>query len=229
MMDDTGAPSNGQERTAGANDDFAESRRLLVQILRDEGIDDEEVLKAIATVPRHAFVEPEYVPYAYQNRPLPIGYNQTVSQPYIVALMTQLAQIDETDRVLEVGTGSGYQSAVLGQLAREVYSVERVEALSRRAQQTLQRLGLSNNVRVRPGDGYGGWPEMAPFDAIVVTAAPPQVPTTLVDQLCIGGRLVIPIGTEYQELLVVSKSQSGVEREGVIPVRFVPMVAHTSA
>lgn len=228
-MNDIWSAYSGQDRTVGAKDDFAEVRSLLVETLRGEGIDDEAVLHAIAHVPRHAFLEPEYVPYAYQNRPLPIGHNQTISQPYIVALMTQLAQVDEHDRVLEIGTGSGYQTAVLGQLAGEVYSVERVEALCRQAQQTLARLGLDDNVHVRPGDGYIGWAEMAPFDAIVVTAAPPLVPTTLVDQLRIGGRLVIPIGTEYQELLVVSKTQSGVERESVIPVRFVPMIARSSA
>src|SRR5690242_20590905 len=133
MMNDIWSAYSGQDRTVGAKDDFAEVRSLLVETLRGEGIDDEAVLHAIAHVPRHAFLEPEYVPYAYQNRPLPIGHNQTISQPYIVALMTQLAQVDEHDRVLEIGTGSGYQTAVLGQLAGEVYSVERVEALCRQA------------------------------------------------------------------------------------------------
>jgi len=229
MMDDTGAASSAQNRTAEAKHDFSEAQRLLVRTLRDEGIDDEAVLRTLGSVPRHAFLEPEFVPYAYQNRPLPIGYNQTISQPYIVALMTQLAQADEHDRVLEIGTGSGYQTAVLGQMAGEVYSVERVEALGKRAQRTLTRLGLGDNVHIRVGDGYVGWTEMAPFDAIVVTAAPPQVPTLLVDQLRVGGRLIIPIGAEYQELLVVSKTEAGTETESVIPVRFVPMIAKTPA
>ncbi len=186
---------------------------------------DEEVMAAMAKVPRHEFVPDPLKRFAYLNRPLPIGEDQTISQPYIVALMTDLAEVDKDSVVLEVGTGSGYQAAVLGELARHVYTIEIVAKLGRRAEQTLIRLGY-NNITVRIGDGYHGWPEHAPFDAIVVTAAPEQVPQPLIDQLKPGGRMVIPVGEKYgyQSLQVIEKLlDGGTEKKDVLPVGFVPL------
>jgi protein-L-isoaspartate(D-aspartate) O-methyltransferase len=175
------------------------------------------------TVPRHRFVPEELIGSAHDDRPLPIGRNQTISQPYIVALMTELAGLSPDDRVLEIGTGSGYQAAVLSVLVKKVYTIEILDELSLRAREVLRELGR-DNIEFRVGDGYRGWPEAAPFDAIVVTAAPPRVPQPLVDQLAQGGRLVIPVGTGYQELLVIEKTPEGLVRRRSIPVRFVPMV-----
>jgi protein-L-isoaspartate(D-aspartate) O-methyltransferase len=183
------------------------------------------VRAALARVPRHEFVPPEMREHAYLNRPLPIGSDQTISQPYIVALMTELAAVGPGARVLEVGTGSGYQAAVLAEIVEHVYTVEIIEDLGRRAQQTLRRLGYAN-VTVRIGDGYHGWPEQAPFDAILVTAAPESVPQPLIDQLKPGGRLVIPVGRqgEAQSLQVVTRDASGrVGVRDVLPVGFVPL------
>jgi protein-L-isoaspartate(D-aspartate) O-methyltransferase len=174
-------------------------------------------------VPRHLFVSPEERAHAYEDHPLPIGGSQTISQPYIVALMTELAGGKPGDRVLEIGTGSGYQAAVLAELGAEVYGIEIVEPLATRAGETLRRLGY-DGVQVRHGDGYGGWPEAAPFAAIVVTAAPPEVPPALVEQLAPGGRLVIPVGETEQELRLLVKTPAGLETRLVVPVRFVPMV-----
>ena len=186
-------------------------------------IQDAEVLSAMRAVPRHRFV-PEHVrAWAYADGPLPIGEGQTISQPYIVALMTELAQVQRGENVLEIGTGSGYQAAVLAQLTDRVFSIEILEPLARQAEQTLRSLGLTM-VRIRVGDGYLGWPEEAPFDAIIVTAAPPRIPQPLVKQLAIGGRLVAPVGEGYQELVVVTKTSEGLQQETIIPVRFVPMV-----
>ncbi len=185
---------------------------------------DSQVMRAIRTVPRHEFVPEEYRQYAYLNRPLPIGEDQTISQPYIVALMTDLAELNEHSTVLEIGTGSGYQAAVLAEIVAHVYTIEIIEALGRRAEQTLERLGYEN-VSVRVGDGYKGWPEHAPFDAIIVTAAPETVPEPLKEQLAIGGRLVIPVGPQYgeQSLQVLVKQASGeLTTSDVLPVRFVP-------
>lgn len=181
--------------------------------------------KALRTVPRHAFVPSDLAGDAYANRPLPIGHGQTISQPYIVALMTELASPTPQARVLEVGTGSGYQAAVLAQCVARVHSIEIVRPLGEAARETLEKLGY-RNVEVRIGDGYKGWPDAAPFDAIVVTAAPDHVPQPLVDQLAPGGRMVIPVGSRYgvQELLVIGKEADGraVTRR-TIPVRFVPL------
>ena len=186
-------------------------------------IQDAEVLSAMRAVPRHRFV-PEHIRiWAYADGPLPIGEGQTISQPYIVALMTELAQVQRGENVLEIGTGSGYQAAVLAQLTDRVFSIEILEPLARQAEQTLRSLGLTM-VRIRVGDGYLGWPEEAPFDAIIVTAAPPRIPQPLVKQLAIGGRLVAPVGEGYQELVVVTKTSEGLQQETIIPVRFVPMV-----
>ncbi len=161
-------------------------------------------------------------PYAYDDRPLPIGWDQTISQPYIVAYMTEALEIDSRAKVLEIGTGSGYQAAVLGEVAKEVFSIEIVPELAARARDTLARLGYTN-VHVRSGDGYLGWPEHAPFNGIVVTAAPDHIPKPLVDQLAIGGRLVIPVGRVVQDMTIVTRSADGVLTEKTIPVRFVPM------
>jgi protein-L-isoaspartate(D-aspartate) O-methyltransferase len=186
----------------------------------------ERVLKAMTVVPRHRFVPAREETYAYDNRPLPIGHGQTISQPFIVALMTDLLEVKEGDRILEIGTGCGYQAAVLAELAREVYSIEIVEPLGKDAAARLAELGY-RNVRTRIGDGYLGWPEEAPFDGIIVTAGAPSVPPTLIDQLKPGGRLVIPVGSQLtaQDLLVIEKRADGtISRRSVLPVRFVPLV-----
>ena len=187
---------------------------------------DEKVMQAMAVVPRHEFVPPPLREFAYLNNPLPIGAGQTISQPYIVALMTHLMNVDKDAIVLEVGTGSGYQAAILAPLARHVYTIEIIETLGRRAENTLARLGF-DNVTVRIGDGYIGWEEHAPFDAIIVTAAPEEVPQPLIDQLKPGARLVIPVGPQhgYQSLQVLEKQQSGeVKVTDILPVGFVPLV-----
>jgi protein-L-isoaspartate(D-aspartate) O-methyltransferase len=187
---------------------------------------DARVMAAMAAVPRHEFIADETMHrFAYENRPLPIGNGQTISQPYIVALMTDLAGIDENSVVLEVGTGSGYQAAILAELARHVYTIEIVEPLGKQAAATLQQLGY-DNVTVKIGDGYNGWPEHAPFDAILVTAAPEEIPEPLVDQLSPGGRMVIPVGAQYevQSLQLIEKDQSGrILKRDILPVGFVPL------
>ncbi len=187
------------------------------------GVRDSRVLEAVRKVPRHLFVLPEYLSLAYADEPLPIGHGQTISQPYVVAFMTEALEVKPHDKVLEIGTGSGYQAAVLAQVAREVYSIEIIEALGKEAAERLERLGYSN-VRVRVADGYRGWPEAAPFDAIVVTAAPDHVPPALVEQLREGGRLVLPLGRYEQDLVRIRRTPHGVEKETLLAVRFVPMV-----
>jgi len=186
-------------------------------------ITNARVLAAMDCVPRHEFVPEQDRRRAYDDGPLPIGYAQTISQPYIVAFMTQQLELQPTDRVLEVGTGSGYQTAVLAELVREVYTIEIVVPLARRAEGDLNRLGYTN-VHVRVGDGYQGWPETAPFDAIIVTCAPESVPQPLVHQLKDGGRMIIPVGhMGNQELVQLRKEGGKLERRAVLPVRFVPM------
>lgn len=185
---------------------------------------DPRVLDALRRVPRHEFVPSRLSPMAYSNQPLPIGHGQTISQPFVVALMTDLLELKSTDRVLEIGTGSGYQAAVLSLLATEVFSVEIVAELARSAAQTLSRLGYAN-VTTRAADGYQGWPEHAPFDAILVTAAPDHVPPALVAQLKPGGRMVIPVGERFQELMLIVKAEDGeTTSTSIIPVRFVPLI-----
>ena len=186
---------------------------------------DARVLAALARVPREEFVPPNAKPYAYVNVPLPIGYEQTISQPFIVAAMTDLLRTKPDDVVLEIGTGSGYQAAILSLLVRQVYSIEVIEALAAEAKERLARLGY-HNVEVRQGDGYGGWPEHAPFDGIIVTAAAPRVPPPLVEQLRNGGRLVIPVdGWGGQDLLVIEKDPTGAtSTRNVLPVAFVPLI-----
>jgi len=189
-------------------------------------IADPRVLRAMEAVPRHAFVPEELRDRAYADGPLPIGHGQTISQPYIVALMTQVAEVEPGRKVLEVGTGSGYQAAVLAELGARVFTIEIVEGLARTAADRLRRLAYEE-VHVRHGDGYRGWPSEAPFDAIVVTAAPDEIPDALVDQLAPGGRMVVPVGPRFgiQHLTVVEKSEDGRTTErSLLPVRFVPMV-----
>lgn len=184
---------------------------------------DERVLAAMRKVPRHEFVPEDQKRLAYRNRPLPIGEGQTISQPYIVALMTDLLQLEPGDKVLEIGTGCGYQAAVLAEIAGEVYTIEIIDSLGRAAAATLKRLGYAN-VHTRIGDGYKGWPEAAPFDAIIVTAAPDHIPPALVEQLKPTGRMVIPVGGLSQELMVVKKNADGSTlNEQIVPVRFVPL------
>ncbi len=188
------------------------------------GVKDERVLDVLRRTPRHEFVPAELQAHAYEDRPLAIGYGATISQPYIVGLMTELLEPRPDSIVLEIGTGSGYQAAVLAPLVRHLYSIEVVPELAKRAEGVLRRLGYKN-VTVRAGDGYQGWPEHAPFDRIILTAAPPELPAALVRQLKTGGRIVAPIGGEDQQLLVFEKMADGsLRRRSVIPVMFVPMV-----
>ena len=184
-------------------------------------IHDPRVLRAMRTVPRHLFVPPAQRPQAYADHPLPIGREQTISQPYIVALMSELAAVGPGDRVLEVGTGSGYQAAVLAAMGCEVRSIEIIESLADEAGRRLADLGY--DVEVRAGDGYAGWPSASPFDAILITAAPPRIPEPLLEQLAVGGRLVAPVGVGVQVPTVVERTADGLREEAVLPVRFVPM------
>ena len=186
---------------------------------------DERIMQIMAIVPRHEFVPENEKPYAYDNTPLPIGYGQTISQPYIVAIMTDLLQLSPTSRVLELGTGSGYQAAILSGLVKEVFSIEIVKALGDQAKQRLKKLGY-DNVTVKIGDGYYGWEDKAPFDAIIVTAAAPHIPPSLIEQLKIGGRMIIPIGqffaTQHLQLVTKQEKEKIVTRQ-ILPVRFVPV------
>lgn len=211
----TGAPQDSEEK-------FAEQRRKLVESLKSEGLTNTEVLKALLKVPRHKFVPASHRDLAYQNRPLPIGHEQTISQPFIVGYMTQAAELAPGERVLEIGTGSGYQAAVLAELAKEVYSIEIVPPLADNARNLLGEMGYKN-VQVKTGNGYLGWPEHAPFDAIIVTAAPDEVPQALVDQLAVGGKMIVPVGSGFQQMVIITRSESGVVERRTIPVAFVPM------
>ena len=187
------------------------------------GVKDPRVLAALRRVARDRFVLSGSESVAYEDSPLSIGHGQTISQPYIVAVMSEAATIGADDTVLEIGTGSAYQTAVLAELARTVYTIEIIPELAARAEALLRTLGYGN-VRTKLGDGYAGWPEHAPFDAIVVTAAPPEVPAVLQEQLAVGGRLVVPVGTGDQELLVIERTADGFTERRLMPVRFVPMV-----
>ncbi len=187
------------------------------------GVKSVKVLKAMKEIPRHLFVPSNLVEMAYNDHPLPIGHGQTISQPYIVGVMTELLQAKEGDKVLEIGAGSGYQAAVLSKIGVMVYTIEIVRPLAVTGEERLKKLGYKN-VHVKWGDGYKGWPEQAPFDGIIVTAAPDEVPQALVEQLKVGGRMVIPVGASNQELLVITKTDKGIKKESIFPVRFVPMV-----
>ncbi len=199
---------------------------MVAEQIEARGVRDSAVLSALRSVPRHEFVPPQYRSLAYADRPLPIGLGQTISQPYIVALMTELLDPEPTDRILEVGTGSGYQAAVAARVVEQVYSIELLPELARTAAERLERLGITN-VEVRAGDGYLGWPDHAPFDGILVTAGADHVPPPLVEQLAPGARMVIPVGTSDadQVLQVVEKRPDGsVQVRDVVPVRFVPLL-----
>ena len=202
-----------------------ERREMVAQQLRGRGIGDRRVLEAMEAVPRERFVPDDLAGRAYDDTPLPIGFGQTISQPYIVAYMTEALDVRPEHRVLEIGTGSGYQAAVLSRLVREVYSIEIVPELAKRAAAALAAAG-AGTVRVRAGDGYAGWPEHAPFDRIMLTAAPEQIPKPLIEQLAAGGRLVAPVGshTQAQWMTIVEKTSKGVTERRTIPVRFVPFV-----
>lgn len=217
-----------RQAPAGAHDapsdPFADDReRLVARSIASRGITDERVLAAIRKVPRHELVPPDVRDRAYEDRALPIGHGVTISQPFIVAAMTAAAQIEPGERVLEIGTGSGYQAAVLAELGAKVYSIEIIEPIAKRARDDLVRLGYTN-IALRIGDGFGGWPDAAPFDAIIVTAAPETIPQPLIDQLAVGGRLVIPVGARGdQQLRVVTRAANGTTSETLMDVRFVPM------
>ncbi len=216
----TGARRSGAEEV-----DFSAARKMMVQRqIEARGVRDKRVLQAMETVPREEFVPEAERASAYEDHPLPIGYEQTISQPYIVAFRTDQLAPKEGDRVLEIGTGSGYQAAVLGEIVKEVYSIEIVKPLAERAAAVLRKLGYGN-VQVKAGDGYKGWPEEAPFDAIIVTCAPDHIPEPLVEQLKEGGRMMIPVGKVWagQELVLLEKAEGKVVRKAVLPVRFVPM------
>jgi protein-L-isoaspartate(D-aspartate) O-methyltransferase len=220
--------------SAAAAEERASERRAMVATIQEMALSiggagspagiDPRVLEALRTVPRHEFVPGSLSHLAYANRPLPIGLGQTISQPFIVALMTHLVRAKPGDRVLEIGTGSGYQAAVLSALVAEVYSVEIVAELGKSATETLARLGYAN-VKTRIGDGYQGWAEHAPYDSIVVTAAPSHIPAPLIEQLKPGGRMVVPVGERSQDLMLVEKAADGTTTTSrIIPVRFVPLV-----
>jgi protein-L-isoaspartate(D-aspartate) O-methyltransferase len=205
-------------------EEFAARRERMVETqVRARDIGDMRVLDAMRRVPRHRFVPPDERALAYGDHPVGIGHSQTISQPYIVGYMTEALRLGPEARVLEIGTGSAYQTAVLAEIAGDVYSIEVVEALADRAAAVLRELGYTN-VHLRCGDGYAGWPEAAPFDGIIVTAAPDHVPQPLVDQLRIGARLVVPVGCGDQELLVLTRTEDGLREEQRIGVRFVPLV-----
>jgi protein-L-isoaspartate(D-aspartate) O-methyltransferase len=225
------APEGDEATTAIAGDDalHADARRNMVDVqIRRRGIQNGAVLAAMERVPRHLFVPPDARHLAYSDSPLAIGEGQTISQPYIVAYMTAALEVSREDTVLEIGTGSGYQAAVLAELARLVHTIEIVPALADQARRALAEAGYTN-IDVRTGDGYRGWPERAPFSRIIVTAAPPQIPPALVEQLAVGGRMVLPVGTGDQEIVIVTKTADGVATTRTIPVRFVPMVEGRAA
>lgn len=223
--DETAAPGEQQGEAAQAEqpDEYADARKAMVDRLRTDGIEDEKVLKVMLETPRHEFVPPDQRPFAYFDHPLPIGEDQTISAPYIVAFMTWKLAPRPTDVVLEIGTGSGYQAAVLAPLVKHVYTIEIIDTLGQKAEETLRRLKYEN-VSVRIGDGYRGWPEHAPFDKIIVTCAPTKLPQPLVDQLREGGVMVIPYGEKWNQVLYVLEKRDGEMVEtGRLPVLFVPM------
>lgn len=211
-----------------SSDPFYFQRQMMLEKqLAGRDIVSKAVLEAMGTLPRHEFIPDQYRAESYTDSPLPIGFEQTISQPYIVALMTQLARVDSSSSVLEIGTGSGYQTAVLASIAAQVATIEILEPLYAQARATLLRLGIEN-IHFHCGDGHRGWPERSPFDAIVVTAAPPTLPQNLIAQLKEGGRLVIPVGVEHQELMLVIKSSTGENVRSIVPVKFVPMTSDSA-
>lgn len=217
-------PACTEAKPPAAGNDLAAQRRTMVDTqIEARGISDPATLEAMRTVPRHEFLPLRLRQEAYADYPLPIGHGQTISQPYIVAFMTEAIRPQPGEKILEIGAGSGYQAAILAQMGADVYTIEIVEPLAEMARQTLERLGY-RNARVMHGDGYRGWPEHAPFDAIVVTCAPDKIPTDLVAQLKDGGRMIIPVGGGMdQELVLLRKQGDKIEKQSVLPVRFVPM------
>jgi len=223
-----GEPEARAPRSADSEVRWAVERAEMVERqIAARDIRNPRVLEAMREVPRHEFVLPDDRNRAYLDRPLPIGLGQTISQPYIVAAMTELLRPKATDRVLEIGTGSGYQAAVISHLVAKVYTIEIVPELAERAKKTLAALGYAN-IEVSSGDGYRGIPSEAPFDGILVTAAPDKIPQPLIDQLAVGGRMVIPVGDFFQQLTVVEKTEAGIRKHVVFPVRFVPMTGEAT-
>ena len=205
-------------------DIYAFKRQDMVERqIKARGVTDEKTLETMEKVKRHLFVPDDLREMAYEDSPLPIGHSQTISQPYIVAYMTEAAKLSPSDRVLEIGTGSGYQAAVLAEIVKEVYSIEILKPLADSARARLEGMGYKN-INVKCGDGYKGWPEYAPFDAIIVTAAPAKIPEELVNQLKVGGKMVLPVGSFFQELYLITRTDSGFDKKALLPVRFVPMV-----
>lgn len=202
---------------------YAEKRERMVKTqIEARGVRDKLVLDAMRKVPRHLFVPENLIDQAYSDGPLPIGEGQTISQPYIVALMTELLGLKGGEKILEIGTGSGYQAAILAEIAKEVYTIEIICSLAELSEERLKEMAYEN-ITIRCADGYQGWKENAPFDGVIVTAAPDHIPQPLVDQLKVGGRLVIPVGDVFQELMVITKTETGIKKMNAIPVRFVPM------
>ncbi len=199
-----------------------ERNEMVNQQMVRRGVKNPAVLEVMRRIPRHQFILDSYTEEAYEDHPLPIGYGQTISQPYIVAFMTEALELKGDEKVLEIGTGSGYQAAILAELTTEVFTIEIVEPLAAQATNTLKKLGY-HNVTVRAGDGYQGWPEEAPFDAIILTAAPDHVPQPLLDQLAVGGRMILPVGKFSQQLILFRRTETGLERTNLLPVMFVPM------
>jgi protein-L-isoaspartate(D-aspartate) O-methyltransferase len=199
------------------------AEQMVVSQIISRGVTDKRVIEVMKNTPRHLFVPEDAIEYAYSDHPIPIGYGQTISQPYIVALMTELLNLKGDEKVLEIGTGSGYQAAILSQLTDTCYSMEVVKELAEISAKRLRDLGY-DNVIVKWGDGYKGWQVHAPIDAIIITAAPENIPEELINQLKTGGKMVVPVGTLYQDLLVIIKTHKGYQQRNIIPVRFVPMV-----
>jgi len=213
-----------KEKEMNNIDKFYQKRLQMVEYqLKGRDITDQKVLEVMLKVERHKFVPKDIQHLAYIDEPLPIGFGQTISQPYIVALMTQLLELKGDEKVLEIGTGSGYQAAILAEIAKEVYTIEIIPELAQRAEKLLKELGYKN-IFVKIGDGYLGWPEHAPFDKIILTCAPEEIPQTLVEQLKDGGKMVLPVGRGVQDLIVVEKQKDKIITKSVIPVRFVPMI-----
>lgn len=215
--------------SCGQNDDpfFALRNRMVKTQIESRGITDKKILEAFRNVERHEFVPDEYIPYAYNDSPLPIAEGQTISQPYIVAYMTDALNLKKTDKVLEIGTGSGYQAAILAEICDSVFTIEIFESLGQNARELFNRLGY-DNIMTKIGDGYKGWPQHAPFDAIIVTAAPEKIPEPLKEQLAEGGRMIIPVGGNHiQHLVLLRKRKGKIREEQILPVRFVPMIDST--
>ena len=222
------AAAGCQKAPTSAGEFAAERQKMVEQQLRPRGIRDERVIVAMAKVPREEFLPENFRNQAYADSALPIGHDQTISQPFIVAVMTEQLRLEPNDRVLEIGTGSGYQAAVLAELVKDVYTIEIVEPLAKEASARFARLGY-NNAHAKVGDGYQGWPEVAPFDAIIVTCAPDKVPSPLTQQLKDGGRMIIPVGAGIdQQLYLLEKKNGELAQTAILPVRFVPMVGEAA-